>query len=645
MSASQSRTSTRPSSEVERNTYANGSTTSRGNGHARQRSNTASSVRSNGTVRAPRVSMEDNTSPLARFGIKGDGLMLFVTCFASLGVFLFGYDQGVMSGIITGPYFKAYFKHPTAYEIGTLVASLELGALVTSLACGRLADIFGRKNTLFWGAVIFSVGGAIQTFTSGYDTMLIGRVISGLGVGVLSMIVPTYQSEISPAENRGKLACIEFTGNIIGYASSVWVDYFSSFIESDLSWRLPLSLQVVIGATLAFGSVLLPESPRWLLDKDMDEQGMRVLADLHGAGDPNEPRAKLEFREIKENVLYLRKQGDNSYKRMLTQYRYRTMIAMSSQMFAQLVGINSVCYYLPMILESAGWIGRDALLMTGVNGIIYTLATVPTWFLIDLWGRRIILLSGAIGCGAALTACSYFMYLDQSYTPQAVVGCIIVFNAWFGYSWGPVPWLYPPEILPLAFRAKGASLATATNWSFNWLVGELTPILMEKIAWRLYLILAFFAGLAFVTVYFGYPETSGVPLEEIGALFGDEINVPQDEEEDDDDDDQQDEDGQGGSGERIRPRVSVDGSQDGAEYTPRPIRRSISSHPRLQSEEERAARAAAARVAAEERQVAQSFFRLGGGGPFGWVSRLLRGGKREGPPDRSLYEQISRDEH
>ncbi|SJX60782.1 related to sugar transport protein [Sporisorium reilianum f. sp. reilianum] len=638
MSSNQSRSSTRPSSEVERNTYTNGSTTPSRNGHAAiQRSNTASS---NGAVRAPVVSMDHDTSPLAKIGIKGDGLMLFVTCFASLGVFLFGYDQGVMSGIITGPYFKAYFNHPTAYEIGTLVASLELGALVTSLACGRLADIFGRKSTLFWGAVIFSVGGAIQTLTSGYDTMLIGRVISGLGVGVLSMIVPTYQSEISPAENRGKLACIEFTGNIIGYASSVWVDYFSSYIESDLSWRLPLSLQVVIGTTLAFGSVLLPESPRWLLDKDMDHEGMRVLADLHGAGDPNEPRAKLEFREIKENVLFLRKQGDSSYKRMLTQYRYRTLIAMSSQMFAQLVGINTVCYYLPMILESAGWIGRDALLMTGVNGIIYTLATVPTWFLVDLWGRRIILLSGAVGCASALTACGYFLYLDRDYTPQAVVASIIVFNAVFGYSWGPIPWLYPPEILPLAFRAKGASLATATNWSFNWLVGELTPILMEKIGWRLYIVLAFFAVLAFITVYFGYPETSGVPLEEIGALFGDEINVPQDDD-DDDDDDEEDE----GDGARRRRSASTDGSE-GGRFTPRPIRRSISSHPRLQSEEERAARAAAARVAAEERRAAQSFFGMGGsGGVFGWVGRLLGGGKREAPPDRSLYEEVRRDEH
>ncbi|EPQ29075.1 uncharacterized protein PFL1_03364 [Pseudozyma flocculosa PF-1] len=596
----------------------------------RDRSATTNSVYSTRSIRAPRISMEGNASPLAKMGIKGDALMLFVTCFASLGVFLFGYDQGVMSGILTGPYFKAYFNHPTAYEVGTLVASLELGALVTSLACGKLADIFGRKQTLFWGAVIFSVGGTIQTLTTGFNSMLVGRIVSGLGVGFLSMIVPTYQSEISPAEHRGKLSCIEFTGNIIGYASSVWIDYGSSFIESDISWRLPLSLQAVIGLTLALGSLLLPESPRWLLDRDRDEEGMRVLADLHGKGDPNDPKAKLEFREIKENVIYLRKQGDNSYARMWRQYKYRTLIAMSSQAFAQLNGINVISYYAPLVFESAGWIGRDALLMTGINGIIYVLATVPTWFLVDLWGRRAILMSGAVVCGIALGLCGWFLYLDASYTPQAVVGCVIVYNAFFGYSWGPIPWLFPPEIMPLAFRAKGASLSTATNWAFNYIVGEATPVLQETIKWRLYPMHAFFCACSFVVVYFGYPETAGVPLEEIGALFGDEgIVVPQDDEDEDEDED--DEEAQAG---RHR-RESTDGG------AARPIRRSISSHPRMQSEEERAARAAATRVAADERRKSRTFFGLVSN--TGFLGRLFGAGADV--DRRGEYEQVRRDEH
>ncbi|KAK0547066.1 hypothetical protein OC846_003653 [Tilletia horrida] len=566
---------------------------------------------SNRAIRPPKIQMVA-TSPLSKIGIKGDGLMLFITCFASIGVFLFGYDQGVMSGIITGPHFRAFFREPTAYEIGTMVAILEVGAFITSLACGTLADIFGRKNVLFWGAILFSIGGAIQTFTTGFTSMVIGRVIAGFGVGTLSMIVPTYQSEISPAENRGMLGCIEFTGNIAGYAASVWIDYFCSYIPSDLSWRLPLSIQVLIGLTLAFGSLLLPESPRWLLDHDQDEEGMRVLADLHGGGNPREPRARLEYREIKENVLTLRKEPDRSYFAMWRRYRYRTFIACSSQMFAQLNGINVISYYAPLVFESAGWLGRDALLMTGVNGIIYILSTIPTWFLVDTWGRRPILLSGSVIMAISLALCGYFLYLDTGFTPKAVVGCVIVFNAAFGFSWGPIPWLLPAEIMPLAFRAKGASLSTATNWAFNFIIGEGTPILQEKIKWRLYPMHAFFCTCSFILVYFMYPETMGVPLEEMDQLFGDEPSaVPQGDDSDDEDDE----------------------SYDPERQRPRTIRTSISSHPRFMSQEERDARAAAARVAAEERARAE-------GGVLGVGKRMLGRlvGANASEPDRRQYQ-------
>jgi MFS family permease len=143
-----------------------------------------------------------------------------------------------------------------------MVAILEIGALCSSLVVGRVGDIIGRKRTILYGSCIFFVGGACQTFASGLPMMLIGRITAGVGVGMLSTIVPVYQSEISPPHNRGKLACIEFSGNIIGYATSVWVDYFCSFIDSGLSWRLPLLMQCVIGALLGLGSLIIVESPR-----------------------------------------------------------------------------------------------------------------------------------------------------------------------------------------------------------------------------------------------------------------------------------------------------------------------------------------------------------------------------------------------
>ncbi|KAG2150113.1 general substrate transporter [Suillus cothurnatus] len=451
----------------------------------------------------------------SRRKLVGQPLLYAISVFASLGVFLFGYDQGFVSS--PGPYFKQFFDTPGPIEVGTMVAVLELGALATSIAAGRVGDIIGRKGTLFTGAIVFTIGGAIQTFTTGFYVMIVGRVISGCGVGLLSTIVPIYQSEISPPDHRGALACMEFTCNVFGYASSVWADYFCSFIESDLSWRIPLFMQCVIGSILAAGSLVMPESPRWLIDTDQDVAGMGVIVDLHG-GDPNNILAQAEFQEIKDKVIYERELGEGrSYAVMWKKYKRRVLLAMSSQAFAQLVSFCHVYLY-----HAAGWLGRDAVLMTGINAIIYTLSTLPPWYLVDRWGRRVILLSGAVIMGISLGFTGWWMYVDIPATPNAVVICVIVFNAAFGYSWGPIPWLYPPEIMPLTFRSKGVSISTATNWAFNFLVGETTPYLQDVITWRLYPMHGFYCACSFILVYFLYPETKGVPLEEMDAVFGEE---------------------------------------------------------------------------------------------------------------------------
>lgn len=162
----------------------------------------------------------------------------------------------------SGPYFEDYFHHPPHSEIATMVAILEIGALISSLGVGKIGDVIGRRRTIFWGAVVFLIGGALQTFATGMPMMMVGRIIAGFGVGALSTIVPVFQSEISPPHNRGKLACIEWTGNISGYAASVWVDYGSSFLDNNWSWRIPLLMQCIMGAFLCVGSLVIAETPR-----------------------------------------------------------------------------------------------------------------------------------------------------------------------------------------------------------------------------------------------------------------------------------------------------------------------------------------------------------------------------------------------
>lgn len=157
-----------------------------------------------------------------------------------------------------------------------MVAILEIGAFIASLVVGKIGDVIGRRRTILYGAMVFFVGGALQTVANGIWMMLVGRIIAGLGVGALSTIVPIYQSEISPPHNRGKLACIEFSGNILGYAASVWVDYGCSYIDNDYAWRVPLFLQCVMGAFLGFGSLVICESPRYLSPTDFPSNWSRT---------------------------------------------------------------------------------------------------------------------------------------------------------------------------------------------------------------------------------------------------------------------------------------------------------------------------------------------------------------------------------
>ncbi|CAD6567981.1 MAG: hypothetical protein TREMPRED_004149, partial [Tremellales sp. Tagirdzhanova-0007] len=405
--------------------------------------------------------------------LVGKALLYSVSVYLSIGVWLFGYDQGVMSGIITGPYFKAYFNQPTSGKVGNMVAILEIGAFgwwsrnlyhrcfswtnliaVTSILAAPLADNYGRRMTLRAGAFVFTVGGAIQTLCTGYDVMLIGRIMSGFGVGMLSMIVPIYQSEISPAEHRGQLGAAEFTGNIIGYACSVWIDYGCTYIQSDWSWRIPLSIQCVGGAALAAGSFVIPESPRYLVDTDQEIEGINVIADFQGRARDHE-KVLAEYKEIRDAVLADRTSSIRAASKLFSLSLFpsaylivrmeltssRTMPLSFGLSFDALKNVLSdrPDFFCPNRFLSAGWIGRDAILMTGINSLFYTASSIPPWFLMDRAGRRPILLVGALAMSIALTATGWWIYIDQAITPNAVVICVVIYNAAFGMSWGPVP--------------------------------------------------------------------------------------------------------------------------------------------------------------------------------------------------------------
>ncbi|KAJ1653238.1 hypothetical protein IWQ61_006598 [Dispira simplex] len=459
---------------------------------------------------------------------------------AAIGGFMFGYDTGVISGILDMPNFKSYYEYPTALQRGTIVSMLTLGCFVGSLLSGYSADKLGRKWSIVTASAVFILGAALQTGSINTTMLIFGRIIAGLGIGVLSMCVPVFQSEIAPPGIRGRLVSLQQFAITIGIAVSFWIDYGCEKIGPDTTatWRIPLGVQLAPAALLIVGIIFMPFSPRWLLDNDKDEQAIRVLARLRSNGDTSDPAVIEEFNEIKSEVQFERENSVRSYWQVLRKpIRRRLMLGIIIQIFQQLTGINVIMYYAPTIFRQAGLSDVSApLLATGINGVVNVLATIPAIMFVDRWGRRKTLLSGSavmgisyviIGCIIATKGTKVIaedgavsVTMDNLAASYATIVFVYIFVAGFAYSWGPIGWIYPSEIFPLHVRAKATSISTAANWLFNFAIGQIAPILLDEITWGLYIIFACFSAIAIVLVYFLFPETKGRTLEEMDEVFG-----------------------------------------------------------------------------------------------------------------------------
>jgi sugar porter (SP) family MFS transporter len=264
-----------------------------------------------------------------------------IAAFLSIGGFLFGYDSGIIASTIAQPYFISYMGMPSASERGGIVSSFTGGAIVGSLTISYLADILGRKKSLFIGAVLASVGGAMQGGALNIATLIAGRFIAGMAVGLMSALVPMYCSEIAVAEDRGKLSGLLQFMLSWGFFIAQWLGYGCFKVDSPFQWRFPLSFQVIPSVTMAVGIWFLPESPRWLVEKERYEDARKVLEKLHGNGS-NEEFLEHEFREIRDTIVAEKTVSVKSWKQMVSRpsWRRRLALGMGVQAFGQLSGIN-----------------------------------------------------------------------------------------------------------------------------------------------------------------------------------------------------------------------------------------------------------------------------------------------------------------
>ncbi|KAK6611032.1 sugar transporter Stl1 [Botrytis cinerea] len=467
----------------------------------------------------------------------GAPLSWAITATAGSGFLLFGYDQGVMSGLLTGDAFIRQFpeidttltgKGSSSLQ-GTVVAIYEIGCFFGSLFCFLFGERLGRRKCIMIGCVVLSIGAALQASANTIPHLIVGRIVAGLGNGMNTSTIPVWHAELMKAHKRGKGLAVELAINIFGVMMAYWVDYGFSFVNSAAQFRVPLALQIVFAVVTLAGILVLPESPRWLLAHDKHEEARHILwaLELNAKSiEPSDAVIHQEMAEIQHAIYEERAAAEGSGgKRALLKngpqrFLYRTLLGIGSQFMQQLSGINLITYYAPVIFEtSVGLSHSVSLLLSGFNGVAYFLSSlIPIW-LIDRLGRRKLMLFAAAGQAVCMAILAGTISNGSTSAGYVATVMLFLFNFFFAVGLLAIPWLLPAEYAPLAIRTPAASLASASNWIFTFLVVEITPVSIDSIKWKTYIYFAVFNACFLPLIYFFYPETKNLTLEQIDELF------------------------------------------------------------------------------------------------------------------------------
>jgi SP family sugar:H+ symporter-like MFS transporter len=430
--------------------------------------------------------------------------------FGALGGMLFGYDTGVISGAIL--FIKSDLGLNAFYQ-GLVVSSLLLGAMAGAGAAGPLSDRLGRRRIILIAAVVFTIGALGAALSPNVTVLVLFRIVLGLAVGAAALIVPLYLSEVAPTEIRGAVSSLNQLMIVVGILIAYIVN---ALLAASEAWRTMLGLAVVPSLALLVGMYFMPETPRWLVSREREDEARDVLRQTR-----DDEAVEREIREIKE----VEREESGGLKELAAPWvRPALIVAVGLAIFQQIIGINTIIYYAPTTLTAAGFGEQAATYANVAIGVLNVVMTLIAIRLIDRTGRVPLLVGGLLGMIASLVvlgASSLLLPAPQNPTdPLAIItlGCLAVFIASFAASWGPTVWVMLPEILPLKIRGTAMGLAIFLHWGANFAVSQTFPILLASVgAGVVFLGYAVVAVAALLFVRSRVTETKGRSLEEIEA--------------------------------------------------------------------------------------------------------------------------------
>ncbi|KAJ5692653.1 hypothetical protein N7462_002076 [Penicillium macrosclerotiorum] len=474
-------------------------------------------------------------------GLQGNALLRAAVMLVVCPTFTcYGYNMSVAGGLLTLEAFNKQFpkmdtihttgaqEHENSQIQGTVIALYTVGGIFGALSCVYLGDLLGRRKVIFVTNFISIIGAILMATSFDFAQFIVARLVLGLGIGGYVATVPVWQSEISPAHKRGSNVVTDgiFVG--VGVTLALWIDLGFYFVQgSSVSWRFPLAFQVVLSLTAMVFITVLPESPRWLIKTGQVTEGRKVLGALLEA-DPDSAVVTESVVSIEASLAYC---GTGSWTDMFKNGEqrlfHRAYLAATGQMFQQMCGVNLITYYATTIFQQ--YLGLDAVkarILAAAMGLMQPLGGFLAFTTIDRLGRRPLMLwsAGAMAICMAILAGT----TSQKGNTGALVVAVIFLYAFqfiFTVGYSGLTFLYAAEMAPLQIRAAVSAVSTATVWSFNFLLAQVTPVGFSTIENRYYIIFAVINAAIVPAVYFFFPETKGRSLEEIDEIFSRSKNI------------------------------------------------------------------------------------------------------------------------
>ncbi|KAH7386719.1 glucose transporter-like protein [Phaeosphaeria sp. MPI-PUGE-AT-0046c] len=454
-----------------------------------------------------------------------------VGLFVAFGGVLFGYDTGTISGIIAMDYWKEKFSttadgNLTPSEDSLIVSILSAGTFFGALLAAPFADILGRRIGLLAAVgIVFNFGVILQTASTRQPLFIAGRFFAGLGVGLLSAMIPMYQSETAPKWIRGVIVGSYQLAITIGLLLAAIVNNATQARTDSGSYRIPIAVQFLWSIILVAGLFVLPETPRYLIKRDRYEDAAKALGKLRRLP-VDHPAIIEELNEVQSNHLYEMSLGKSSYiecfkgslgKRLLT--------GCLLQSLQQLTGVNFIFYYGTQYFKRAGF--QDPFIIQVITNCVNVASTFPGLYMVEKLGRRNLLLLGAVG----MCVCQYIVAITGTVSgttdlsaQRAAISFVCIYIFFFASSWGPVAWVVTGEIFPLKARAKCLSMTTASNWLLNWAIAYATPYMVDEkganLQSKVFFVWGTFCFICIAFVFLMIFETKGLTLEQVDELYG-----------------------------------------------------------------------------------------------------------------------------